>query len=196
MPMPSELVKRLRDRRLNVWNEARAVIEKGNYENRTLTTKEQGQWNGLNNELDDIDKRIKGVLDVEQRAKETNDLFDNIGRRSAENTPESRLKQTTELRAFLRGEAGAPRAFEVKPEGTYEQRTLSKLTTGAGGNLVPISFYDRLMAHLIEVSGILQANPTILNTDSGEQINVPKTTGHSSAALTAEAAALTASDPA
>ena len=45
------------------------------------------------------------------------------------------------------------------------------------------------MAHLIEVSGILQANPTILNTDSGEQINVPKTTGHSSAALTAEALA-------
>jgi len=86
----------------------------------------------------------------------------------------------------------------VRPDGTQpvELRTLSKLTTGAGGNTVPVSFYDRLMAHLIEVSGILQAGATVLNTNSGEQIQIPKTTAHSTAALTAEAASITASDPA
>src|SRR5207249_7151355 len=41
-----------------------------------------------------------------------------------------------------------------------------------------------------------QANPTILNTDSGETLQVPKTTGHSTALLTAEAGTLSASDPA
>src|SRR5207244_5912406 len=105
------------------------------------------------------------------------------------------VKGAAELRAFLRGDPGAPRSYTVKPEGSYEERVLSKLTAGAGGNIVPVSFYDRLMAHLVEVSGILQAGPTILNTDSGEQIQVPKTTTHPVAALVAEAGTLAASDP-
>ena len=49
---------------------------------------------------------------------------------------------------------------------------------------------------MIEMSGVLNAGPTVLQTTSGEQIQVPKTTAHSTAALTAEAAAIAASDPA
>ena len=79
--------------------------------------------------------------------------------------------------------------------GTAEFRDLSKLSAGAGGNTVKIGFYEKLMAHLIEVSGILAAGPTVLNTTSGEQIQIPKTTAHSTGALTAEAAAISESDP-
>ena len=69
------------------------------------------------------------------------------------------------------------------------------MTAGAGGNVVPTSFYDQLIAHLIEVSGIMQAGATVLTTDSGESLQIPKTTAHSTGALTAEAAAIAASDP-
>ena len=209
----SEIIKRLRDRRLNVWENAKAIAERSVEENRTMSPEEQGQWDGLNAELDALDKRIKSALEVEKRAKEAGSMFDEIARRPAlggEVVPGQAgvdSPQAAELRAWMlgggRGNArdggngyefraagGVSRAFQ-----TEEQRVLSKLTAGAGGNLVPVSFYDRLMAHLIEVSGILQANPTIINTDSGETLTVPKTTTHPAAALVAEAGTLAASDP-
>jgi HK97 family phage major capsid protein len=61
---------------------------------------------------------------------------------------------------------------------------------------VPTSFYDRLIAHLIETASILQAGATVLQTSGGESIQVPKTTAHSSAAIVTEGAAIAASDPA
>jgi HK97 family phage major capsid protein len=48
---------------------------------------------------------------------------------------------------------------------------------------------------MIEVSGILQAGPTVLQTTSGETLQVPKTTAHSTAALVSEGGTIGASDP-
>ena len=89
-------------------------------------------------------------------------------------------------------------AFEVNPGPVNfnEIRTLSKLTAGAGGNTVPTSFYDRIIAHLIETAAILDAGATVMQTGGGESIQVPKTTAHSSAAIVTEGAAIAASDPA
>lgn len=192
--MNNDIIKRLLERRNTVLSEARGIAESSASENRPMTAEEQGRWDGLNGELDDLEKRMKALAEQEKRAKETAALFDNISRQPAQGEAGDPAKRAAEIRAFLKGDPGAPRSLTVKPE-SYEQRVLSKLTAGAGGNLVPVSFYDRLMAHLVEVSGILQAGPTILNTDSGEQIQVPKTTTHPVAALVAEAGTLAASDP-
>ncbi len=197
----SDIVKRLRDRRLNAWEQAKELADRAANENRAFTAEEQGTWDALNEELDTLDKRIKSAIDTEQRAKDADQAFDKLMHDTkGKGTPESRDdvdKDNVELRRWLKGQSGS-RYFEVRPAGmiSTDFRTLSKLSTGAGGNVVPTSFYNRLMAHLIEVSGILQAGPTVLRTDSGEQIQVPKTTSHSTALLTAEAASLSASDPA
>lgn len=195
----SEIAKRLRDRRLNVWEQAKGIAERAVEENRALSAEEQGQWDSLNEELDNLDKRIKSALDTEQRARDADDAFDRLqGKPQVRGgMPENRAD--TELRAFLRGEAGAPRFIDVRPEPgmpSLNLRALSKLTTGAGGNTVPTSFYDQLVAHLIEVSGVMQTNPTVLNTNSGETLQIPKTTSHSTAASAAEASQLPSSDPA
>lgn len=199
----SDVAKRLRDRRLNVWEQAKTLADAAAEENRTFSNEEQGTWDALNEELDKLDARIKAVLDQEKRSKDADAQFAALeGRpvtqRQAGGGGGDGSDVNTELRAFLKGDAGSPRFFEVRPQGTTptDLRTLSRLTTGAGGNLVPTSFYDRLIAHLIEVSAILQAGATVLRTDSGETIQVPKTTSHSTAALTTEAASLSASDPA
>jgi HK97 family phage major capsid protein len=65
-----------------------------------------------------------------------------------------------------------------------------------GLNLVPTDFYDQLIAHLIEVSGILQTGPTVLNTAGGESLQIPKTTAHSTAASAAQGGAIPETDPA
>jgi HK97 family phage major capsid protein len=47
---------------------------------------------------------------------------------------------------------------------------------------------------MIEMSGVMSASPTVLRTTSGENLQVPKTTAHGTAAITAENAAISASD--
>lgn len=189
----SEVVKRLRDRRLNVWEQAKGLADTAADENRAFQAEEQSSWDSLNAELDALDKRIKAVIDGEQRAKDTEDAFSKL-----EGKPQQRGGQAAaggqgdELRAFLRGEGG--RSFDVIPD-PAEQRDLSKLSNAAGAFTVPTSFYSQLQEHMIEVSGILQAGPTVLNTSSGESIQIPKTLTHTpSPAIVAEAGAILESD--
>jgi HK97 family phage major capsid protein len=193
----SEMVNKLRERRQKVWEDMKALADKASDENRAFEPAEQGQWDAQNEELDKLDARIKSALDTETRAKEAEDAFNNLAgpeRRQASDGEESRKQTNEELRKFLRGEGG--RAFEVKPASPVNFRDLSKLTAGAGGNVVPTGFYERLVAHLIETSAILQAGATVLSTGSGEVIQVPKTTAHSSASIVTEAGAIGESDPA
>jgi HK97 family phage major capsid protein len=192
----SEVIKRLRERRLNVWEQAKAIAERAAEENRALEADEQRQWEEANAELDALDRRMKAIADAEERAKATEEKFAEVEGRTPEagkNTAAS--KSSAELRSFMKGEQGAPRFYEVKPEGPVNFRDLSKLTAGAGLNTVPTSFYERLVAHLIENSAMLQTGVTVLNTGSGESIQIPKTTAHSTAGIIAEAATITESDP-
>lgn len=199
----SDIVKRLRDRRMNVWEQAKELADRAANENRAFTAEEQGSWDALNEELDTLDKRIKSAIDTEQRGKDADEAFNRLAgtapERRTEGSPSTgEFGENTELRKWLKGQSGS-RYYEVRPAGPMgarEFRTLGKGTAFSSSATVPITFYDRLMAHLIEVSGVLQAGCTVLRTDSGEQIQVPKTTSHSTAALTAETGSLPTSDPA
>jgi HK97 family phage major capsid protein len=194
----SDVLKRLKDRRLNVWEQAKAVAERAADENRALDAEEERQWIELNAELDALDTRMKAIANAEARAKETEEKFAEVEGRHVEagKSGGDRSQTEQELRSFLRGDNGAPRFYDVQPAGPVAFRDLSKLTAGAGANTVPTSFYNRLVAHLIETSGLMQLGPTVLNTASGESIQVPKTTAHSTAAIITEAGAIGESDPA
>jgi HK97 family phage major capsid protein len=192
------IVETLRDRRMRVWDEAKALADVAAEANRSFSAEENGKWDALNEELNNLDVRIKSAMDTEARAKAADDAFNAIRPAKKHDAPGSPSgaddDKQMELRKFLRGESG--RTFDVLPARRIDYRVLSKLTSGAGGNTVPTSFYERLMAHLIEVSAVMQAGATVLNTASGESIQVPKTTSHSTAAIVTEGSAITASDPA
>jgi HK97 family phage major capsid protein len=207
--MASEVTKRLRDRRQQVWHECKALADSAASENRAFTAEEEGKWEVMNEEMDTLDKKIKSALDAEKRASDADSTFTEIANRerkvTAQNTSTPTRKLNEELRAFLRRDPGSKPFIEVtRPEnstinwnyGPVNYRTLSTSTTGAGGNLVPTDFYDQLIAHLIEVSGILQAGPTVINTAGGETLQIPKTTGHSTGASAAQAGSIGQSDPA
>jgi HK97 family phage major capsid protein len=194
----SEMVKKLRERRENVWHQMKEIADKATEENRAFTAAEQGTWDAMNDDINKLDERIKAALDTEQRAVEAEAAFTKLAgpadQRGGGETEEKRKQSSEELRAFFRGEGA--RAIEVNPSKPVNFRDLSKLTAGAGGNTVPTGFYERLVAHLIETSAILEAGATVLQTTSGEVIQVPKTTAHSSAAIVTEAGSIGESDPA
>ena len=195
----SQVAKTLRERRAGVWEQAKALADKASEENRSFSGEEESSWTALNAELDALDKRIKAVLEGEQRAKDAEDAMNRLSGgggagKDGGGTRGQGGNGEEELRKFLRGEGG--RTFDVRPSNAVSFRDLSKLSGAAGGNAVPTDFYGQLVAHLIETSAILQAGATVLNTASGETIQVPKTTAHSSAAIVTEAAAIGESDPA
>ena len=207
--MASEVTKRLRDRRLNLWEQCKELAEKAASENRNFDASEQGTWDALNSEMDQLDTRIKSALDAEQRMKETDSAFDAISSKKPERrggdggyaypAGSDGRDINAEIRAVLRGEKGAAKAIDLVHNtdalGPLNLRTLLS-NTGTPTSVVPTDFYDRLIAHLIEVSGILQAGPTLINTGGGETLQIPKTTAHSTASLTGQGATLPTADPA
>ena len=201
--MASEVVKRLRDRRLNVWEECKALADTAASENRAFTAEEEGKWAVMNEELDNLDAKIKAGLDAEQRSKATDAAFDNIigkdvdKRRQGREEPNYRSATNEELRAWFRGESGkrALDVFHDPARGPISYRSLVTSNAGSGGNVVPTDFYDQLLAHLVEVSGLLQAGPTIVNTAGGESLQFPRTTSHTTAALTSQTSSITEVDP-
>ena len=188
----SSHIKALQERRANVWEQAKALLDAAEAEGRDLSAEEDQTYKALNADIDRIDERAKALVEAEQRNADAAAAFDKLLAKPADERRAPQQEQDSDLRRWARGEM---RALEVPAE-RVNYRDLTKGTATAGGNTVPTTFYGQLMAHLIEVSGIMMAGPTVLNTASGETIEVPVTTAHSSAVITPEGTALTESDPA
>jgi HK97 family phage major capsid protein len=188
---------------MNVWEECRGIAEKAAEENRALSEDEQGRWDALQEEMGKLDTRIRAVLDTEKRAKEADDAFDALSGRKPDQGQAAHTagggRMLEDIRKWARGDDGSGRVLEVRRDpglGPINYRVLTAGTGGSASSIVPIDFYDMLIAHLIEVSGVMQCGPTVLNTGGGETLQVPKTTAHSTAASAAQAAPLPTSDPA
>ncbi|MGW1252537.1 phage major capsid protein [Streptomyces sp. NPDC002535] len=187
----SDLIRRLQERRANVWEQAKELLDAAEKRGGAWEGEEEQKYQRLNADLDAIDLRVKDMTEAEQRAKDAEAAFAGLlAKPQSAPAPEAK---DSELRRWARGEM---RGIDIAVPAGTSFRDLTKGTATAGGNTVPTTFYGQLMAHLIEVSGVMMAGPTVLNTASGETIEVPVTTAHSSAALTAEAAAINESDPA
>jgi HK97 family phage major capsid protein len=185
--MNAEL-KRLHEARLRAWNTISEISDKAATEGRDFTADEESAWQAGNADIVAIDERLGAVLEAEQR---TADIEAALGRYGATTTPVEDVEDdvATQLRQLATGER---RTVEVAPE----RRDLSKGSAGAGLATVPTSFYGQLWEHMIEVSGVLQAGATVLNTASGESLEIPVTTSHSTASLITEGSSITESDPA
>lgn len=180
--MSDDMIQRLTEKRANVWEQAKAHLDTVEKEGREFTGEADETWTKLNDELSGLDKRISEVADLAKRNKAADEIRDQF-------KPEAQQEQRTEstdedrLRAMVRGES---RSFEF--------RDLSKLTAGAGLNTVATNFYGQLQEHMIANSAIRQSNVTVLTTDGGQALQVPKTTTHPTAGIIAEAGSITESD--
>ncbi|MFE2559891.1 phage major capsid protein [Streptomyces sp. NPDC059352] len=194
-----EYIKRLHEQRGKLWEQTKALLDTAEAEKRDLTAEEEQTYQRLNGEIDAIDTRAKDLAAAEQRTKDADETFRQLLEK--EPAPEARGsaadQELKRVRDWLTGASGS-RSLDVAPDKSLplDQRTLSKLTAAAGANTVPISFYNRLVQHMIETSGVLAAGPTVLRTATGEQLQIPKTTAHSaSAGIVAEAGTLAANEP-
>lgn len=187
--MNHALIAQLQEKRANTWEHAKSLLDAAAAENRDLSAEEDQSWTRMNADLDGIDARVKSITDAEQREADAVEAFAKIGPKVHRGGGESPVMD--EVRSFLRGEKGT-----LTLNRDIKFRDLTKGTAASGGATVPTTFYGQLLEHLIANSGMLQANPTVLETASGETIEIPVTTSFSTAALFAENVAIDESDPA
>jgi HK97 family phage major capsid protein len=196
----SEVAKRLHEDVQRTYHDIEALCLKASDEHRNFSDSEQERYDDLHKSLDRDDKRLKEVLDAEKRAKDTDDAFNAVTSRPS--VPEARNGSAfeAEVRQFfdgtLRDDRGRPKPLEIP---AMNSRLMHKLSTGrpmtptevrvltdgyvgnvpnTSGGIVPIDFYDQLLSYLIEVSGVMQTGPTVLNTVGGEPIQVPIVNQH------------------
>lgn len=183
--MTTAYLDRLVEARNHAYEEMKKITDKAADEKRDLDAAETESWERANAALDELAVRLKTHIDAEARAAEFDEMFSKM------RTPEARNERPSDearVRQLVNGEV---RAVEFKAEA----RDLVKGTNSAGGYTVPTSFLGRLYEHMTDNSAIRQTNVTVLTTSSGEALQVPKTTGISTAAIVAEAAAISESDP-
>lgn len=180
----------------------RTTLDTADAEKRALTAEERQEQERQEARIGEID------LDVESRKKlrelertlEGDNGGDLDGRKLNGDGGDDREARTAEYNSvfdrYLRHGAGELTVEErqVLRTGYAEQRDQAKGTGAAGGFLVPTSFEKTLFAHLVDAGAMRQTRVTILQTASGEDIQLPKTTAHGAAALVAENAAVAAAD--
>lgn len=184
----SDMAKRLLEQRANTWEQAKALLDSAAAEGRDLSAEEEASYAKMTADLESLRARADKMVADEETARAAEESLRSLASRT---NPVEVPGADDELRSFLRGEK---RSYEAKPN-RAELRDLTKGTASSGGATVPTSFYGQLWAHLIETAQIVNY-ATVIRTESGENLEFPATTAHSSGALTAENAAITESDPA
>lgn len=199
--MASTVAKSLHEQVQRDWHEIEQLTLKASDERRNFNTDEQKKYDDLHKSLDDNDKRLREVLETEKRAAETTAAFNALETLPKTPGTESRAGgMEAEVRQFFgpnpqrdeRGRIG----LEIP---CLNSRIMHKLSTGrpmtptevrvltdgyignvpnTSGGIVPIDFYDQLLSYLIEVSGVMQTGPSVLNTVGGEPIQMPIVNQH------------------
>lgn len=192
--MSDALKKQLTEKRQQIWDQSKALLDAAANEKRELTAEENQQFETMSKDMTDLRANIDRLTEFEEASRAAEEaLRSNLGNREQE--PEADGFET-QLRSFLRGEK---RDLTISADAVgLALRALQKGAPTEGGNTVPTTFDTRLVEHMVEASGIMQAEPTVLNTTSGENIEVPVTTSHGAAGLIAEEASIAAgsTDPA
>ena len=195
--MASTIATELHEQVQRTWHEIEQITLEASRANRNFNEDEQRRVDGLHAALDGQDKRLRDVLDAEKRTAETNAAFAALETRPADTSiPRQFDGFESEARSFVTDghiDITTGKRKELYVPST-NSRIMQKLSTGrplsptevrvltdgyvgnvpnTSGGIVPIDFYDQLLSYLIEVSGVMQTGPTVLNTVGGEPIQMP-----------------------
>ena len=178
-----EYIKQQHEARQKSWHEAKELLDNAASEKRDLTAEENEKYNRISADLDSrakVIETLKADADREVRAVEAMRGMENQARPVEELAKEK--NDADAIRALARGEI---RSYN------FEKRDITK---GSTGSPVPTSFYDQVILLARTVGPMLETS-TILNTASGENLQIPSLSTYSVGTVTTEGNAIGESDP-
>lgn len=193
-------ITRLTEMRQSLWTDTKAILDGAEAQRRELTASEKRAFDTNMNDLDALRQRIDKVTkdDSEMRhAAETLTRMIGPGGASFGGSSAEDREVVDGLRSMLLENNAKPITLQDdSPRAQYqpgvERRDLLKT---APANFTPVSFYGQIVEAMVDASAVLSAGATVITTQTGETFRVPRATGMSTAALTAEADPIPESDP-
>jgi HK97 family phage major capsid protein len=191
------MAQMLLEQRRKLEEQFRAIVERAETEKRELSGEEAGQLDKLSADMTALRARSDQLVKFHEDQKQMEEALRGAGHHSQTERETEAAGITAQFRQLYKREVGALEFTPVRSlDAVRETRALSKGTATAGGNTVPTTFIDKLYEHLIETATLLRGGATVFNTTSGENIEMPITTSHGTAALVAEAGTIPQADPA
>ena len=185
--MSEELISRLGEQRAQAWEQAKALLDHAASENRDLSGEEAEQFTRMNDDIDALDERRKNILTVEARERSINESRAALGVPADFGTRAVAPAEKTDSDIIRELANGERRSF------SFDTRDVTKSSTGAP---VATSFYDRLVEQLVVQGPMLDGNViTMLTTNSGENLQIPRTATYPAPGIIGEGTAITESDP-
>ena len=170
--------------RATAWEAAKKILDVATAEKRDLTAEETQTYDRISKELEDRQATIEKMRSDEARELRldaaTREMADQV--RPIADAPRSIRSDADVIRSMAKGELRSH---------SFEKRDVVKTATGAP---VPTSFYDQVIMLARTVGPMLQTS-TVLNTASGENLQIPSLAQYSTAALIGEGTAIDESDP-
>lgn len=196
----SNTMRALRERRAALKDEGRQIAESAQAEQRDLTHVEAERVAAIIADLRQLDEREAHLEGQEQRGQETENAFARLNSQPQTRRGSNLSEDDKELERAFRSAIVSknPAPIDVAPTRSgyswpgIEQRDILKTTATQA---LRTSVYDQIFMHMVEQSAVLKAGATVVNTDTGETLAVPKSTAFSTAALTTEGSSITESDP-
>jgi HK97 family phage major capsid protein len=170
--------------RATAWEAAKKILDVATAEKRDLTAEETQTYERISKELEDRQATIEKFRSDEARELRldaaTREMADQV--RPVADAPRGVRSDADVIRSMAKGELRSH---------SFEKRDVVKTATGAP---VPTSFYDQVIMLARHVGPMLQTS-TVLNTASGENLQIPSLAQYSTAAVIGEGTAIDESDP-
>ena len=184
----------LLQKRRKLEQEARALLDNAERENRSLTGEENRQFDEIGTAMEGLKSQSDRIVKMNLEEREMSDAMRGLGHSPVESADSAILEQ---FRSIAQGNGKGFDLDVTRADSKVltEHRVLSKGTAGAGGATVSTSLVGQLYEHLIESSTLMSGGATIFVTSGGENIDVPVTTAHSTGALVAESQQIATSEP-
>lgn len=179
-----QFIEQQMEARAKAWEAAKNILDVATAEKRDLTAEESQTYERISKELEDRQATIEKL-----RADEARELrLDAATREFAD-----QVRPVADASRGVRSDAEVIRSMakgEIRSH-SFEKRDLLKTSTGSP---VPTSFYDQVIM-LARHIGPMLSTSTVLNTASGENLQIPSLAQYSTAAITGEGTAISESDP-
>jgi len=170
--------------RATAWEAAKKILDVATAEKRDLTAEETQTYDKISKELEDRQATIEKMRADEARELRldaaTREMADQV--RPVADAPRGVRSDAEVIRSMAKGEIRSH---------SFEKRDVLKSSTGSP---VPTSFYDQVILLARHVGPMLTTS-TVLNTASGENLQIPSLAQYSTAALIGEGSSISESDP-
>ena len=182
--MMKQFIEQQMAQRATAWEAAKKILDVATAEKRDLTAEESQTYDRISKELEDRSATIEKMRADEARELRldaaTREFADQV--RPVADAPRAERNDNDVIRSMAKGEIRSH---------MFEKRDVVKTQTGAP---VPTSFYDQVIM-LARTVGPMLATSTVLNTASGENLQIPSLAQYSTAAIVGEGTAIGESDP-